>query len=275
MTTAPTLAIVLVSYNAREDLFRCLASLHSHPPAASHEIILVDNASTDEGLGVVRDRWPRVRIIENAENLGFARANNIGIRASTSELILLLNTDTIVPAGAIDQLIAALRAHPDAAVAGPRLVDGAGQPELSFGRMMGPLNELRQKLLVRGHARGWPIVSARVDRLTRQPRLTDWVSGACLLVRRGDAEPAGLLDERYFMYCEDVDFCAAIRARGRAILFTPDAEVIHLRGRSGADAPGATQAAYRRAHLAFYEKHHPRWAPVLRWYLAARGIKTA
>jgi GT2 family glycosyltransferase len=97
------------------------------------------------------------------------------------------------------------------------------------------------------------------------------VSGACLLVHRTDAEAVGLLDERYFMYEEDVDFCAAIRARGRGVLFVPDVEVIHLRGRSAATAPGPTRAAYRRSQIAFYEKHHPAWAPLLRLYVRVRG----
>ena len=99
----------------------------------------------------------------------------------------------------------------------------------------------------------------------------DWVSGAVLLVYRADAEAAGLLDERYFLYTEDVDFCAAIRARGRRVLFTPEATVTHLRGRSRATVPGGMNAAYRRSHLAFYEKHHPYWAPVLRMYLRLKG----
>jgi hypothetical protein len=110
-----------------------------------------------------------------------------------------------------------------------------------------------------------------VERATRRPRAPDWVTGACLLVRRRDAEAVGLLDERYFMYTEDVDFCAAIRARGRKILFTPDVEIVHLRGRSGASAAGQTRRAYRQSQLAFYEKHHPGWAPVLRLYLRLRG----
>ena len=99
--------------------------------------------------------------------------------------------------------------------------------------------------------------------MTSRVQAVDWVSGACLLVRRADAEAAGLLDERYFMYCEDVDFCAAIRARGGRVYFTPSAEVTHLRGRAAAVDPPATQAAYRRSHLAFYEKHHPAWVPLL------------
>jgi GT2 family glycosyltransferase len=90
-------------------------------------------------------------------------------------------------------------------------------------------------------------------------------------VRRQDAEAVGLLDERFFMYTEDIDFCAAIRARGRKVLFVPDVEVVHLRGRSRQAVPAATQAAYRRSHIAFYEKHHPAWAPWLRRYLRWRG----
>src|SRR5439155_1073275 len=103
--------------------------------------------------------------------------------------------------------------------------------------------------------------SAAVERLTRERRYPDWVSGACLLVRRADAEAVGGLDERFFMYTEDVDFCAAIRARGRRVLFTPDVEIVHLRGRSAAAAPEATSSAYRRSQIAFYEKHHPGWPP--------------
>ena len=110
-------------------------------------------------------------------------------------------------------------------------------------------------------------IAAYVDRLTRLEQEVDWVSGACLLVRRREAEAAGLLDERYFMYTEDVDFCAAIRARGRKILFVPGVEIVHLRGRSAASAPAATQAHYRRSQLAFYENHLPIWAPLLKLYV--------
>src|SRR5207237_5125599 len=137
---------------------------------------------------------------------------------------------------------------------------------VSFGRMIGPLAEIRQQRLVVGVERRDPRITAEVDRMTRREQSPDWVSGACLLVRRADADAVGLFDERYFMYTEDVDFCAAIRARGRRILFTPTAEVVHRRGRSAAAAPAATQAAYRRSRLACYEKHHPFWAPLLLLY---------
>jgi GT2 family glycosyltransferase len=254
------LSIIIVSYNARDDLRRCLESLRTTPPRTDHEIVVVDNASSD-GSTEEAARSPGARVIRNTENLGFSRANNIGIRASTGRNLLLLNSDTVVPPGAVDRLMAILEARPDVAVVGPRLVNGAGRAELSFGRMIGPFNEIRQKRLAR---------SAQVEELTRQERFTDWVSGACLMVRRSDAEAVGLLDERFFMYTEDVDFCASIRARGRKILFTPEVEVVHLVGRSAASAPAATREAYRRSRVAFYEKHHPLWAPVLKVWLWSR-----
>lgn len=265
-----TLSIVIVSFNARADLERCLDSVISAPPRIPHDIVVVDNASTDDSADVARRR-PAVRVIGLDRNVGFAAANNVGIRATDGSLVLLLNSDTIVPAGAIDTLVERLIAHPEAAAAGPRLIDAHGVAELSWGRMISPVNELRQKVLMAFHARGLGAVRRRVDRLSRTERHVDWVSGACLLVHRRDAEAAGLLDERFFLYTEDVDFCAALRARGRRILFTGAAEIRHLRGRSRSSAPVATNAAYRRSHLAFYEKHHPRWAPALRAYLRLKG----
>jgi GT2 family glycosyltransferase len=268
----PTVSIVVVSYNARADLERCLESLASAPPATPHEIVVVDNASTDGSVDAVH-RWPAVRVIVQSHNRGFAAATNAGIRATAGELILLLNSDTIVPAGAIDTLCQRLRAHPDAAVAGPRLVDGSGAIELSFGPMIAPLAELRQKAIVTLKERGFGPAIAWVNRATARERYVDWVSGAALLVYRTDAEAAGLLDERYFLYTEDVDFCAAIRSRGRRVFFTPSATITHLRGRSRASAPAASTLAYRRSQLAFYEKHHPRWVPFLRAYLRLKGVR--
>ncbi|HKT79596.1 MAG TPA: glycosyltransferase family 2 protein [Vicinamibacterales bacterium] len=260
--TSPALSIVILSYNAKGDLERCLGALSAHPPADA-EIVVVDNASSDGSADTAR-RFPGVRVIEAGRNAGFSAGNNIGIRATTGDKILLLNSDTIVPAGAIDALVAALDRHPDAAAAGPRIVDGNGRAELSFGPMIAPLAEWRQRRLVRGLERGDPDISAKVESMTRREQWPDWVTGACLLVRRSDAEAVGLLDERYFLYTEDVDFCAALRARGRRVLFTPAAEIVHLRGRSGAGDAALTRAAYERSHLAFYDKHHPMIAPFLR-----------
>jgi GT2 family glycosyltransferase len=247
------LSIIIVSFNARADLVRCLESLHEAPPARAHEVIVVDNASTDGSADAAR-QWAGVRVIETGANLGFSRANNAGIRASSGTNILLLNSDTIVPPHALDALLSALDAHPDVAVVGPR------RAELSFGKMVGPLNQIRQQQIARDD----------VESYTRLEQYPDWVTGACLLVRRADADAVGLLDERYFMYLEDVDFCAAIRARGRRILFAPGVEITHLKGRS-APSRAANWQNYHRGLVTFYEKHHPFWTPWLRLYLMVRG----
>jgi N-acetylglucosaminyl-diphospho-decaprenol L-rhamnosyltransferase len=265
------LAIVIVSFNARRDLDRCLASLGEAPPGTSHEIVVVDNASTDGSSDMLREKWPAVKVIDAGDNLGFARASNIGIRAVESELLLLLNSDTRVPPGAIDRLVTELKAHPDVAVVGPRLVDAAGQPEISFGSMITPLGELCRKTGGWLYRNSVPPARAWVMRRVSRVRYPDWVSGACLLVRRTDAEAAGLLDERFFLYAEDVDFCATVRALGRRVMFSPAVEVVHLRGRSVRHAPAAAERLYRLSQLAFYDKHHPRWAPWLRGYLRFRG----
>ncbi len=265
----PRLSIIIVTYNSMGHIDECLRSLVEHRPAVDHEIVVVDNASTDGTAAAIRARWNGVRVIDAGANLGFARANNLGIQQTFGELILLLNPDTSIHARAVDRLVGALETRPDVAIAGPRLVNADGHAELSFGRMMSPLAEVRQKALVRGSERRGPI-AMYVESMTRRERDVDWVSGACLLVRRTDAESVGLLDERYFMYAEDVDFCAAVRARGRRVLFYPAAEIVHIRGQSRATASAAAERAYRRSQVAFYEKHHPGWAPWLRWYLKIR-----
>lgn len=264
------LAVVVVSYNSRRDLDPCLSALTVTPPRTTLDLVVVDNASTDGTADHLRAAWPRIGLLDAGANLGFAKANNLGIRQTTNELVLLLNPDTVVGVGAIDTLVDALDADAGVAIAGPRIVDGNGRAELSWGPMLTPASELTQKLLVGGNDRGWPPVVATVERRTRRRRCVDWVSGACLLIRRADLEAVGLLDERYFMYEEDVDLCAAVRRRGRRVLFEPAAQIVHHRGRSAASIPGPTQQAYRRSHLAFYRKHHPRWARWLELYLTLR-----
>jgi N-acetylglucosaminyl-diphospho-decaprenol L-rhamnosyltransferase len=138
---------------------------------------------------------------------------------------------------------------------------------VSWGPLPGPLAEARQKLIGRLYARGTTWVTRRIDALARKERSVAWVSGACLLLRRADAEAAGLFDERYFLYWEDVDLCAALRRRGRVVLFSPVADVVHARGRSGMGQGPQVRAHYRRGQLAFYAKYHPRTVWLLRLYL--------
>ncbi len=265
------LAIIIVSYNSRSDLETALRSLTEPAPAVPYEIVVVDNASTDSTPAYIRERWPRIRLIASESNLGFAQANNLGIRNTSSELVLLVNPDTIVKGTDVDRLVSILESRPDIAIVGPRIVDGNGRAELSFGSMISPWAELRQKMLVRGNDRGSSVITAIVDRMTRRTRRVDWVSGACLLIRRHDLEKVGGFDPRFFMYAEDVDLCAAVRSHGRSVLFSAEPQIVHLRGRSATAAPERVRNAYRRSQIAFYAKHHPGWVPFLRFYLKILG----
>src|SRR5262249_45468163 len=150
-----------------------------------HEIVVVDNASTDGSADAARAAGARVIALDT--NKGFAAANNVGIRATESELILLLNSDTIVPPGAIDALVERLRQVPEAGVAGPRLVDAHDQPELSFGPMLDPLREFLRKRTMKRIERADPPTLAWLRNETNRECFVDWVTGACLLVWRKDA----------------------------------------------------------------------------------------
>jgi len=266
----PTVDVVIVSYNTESDLNRCLASLHQHKSEHVNEIVVVDNASTDESVVHTRTRWHRVHLITLDKNIGFGAANNLAMRRSQADLVLLLNSDAEVKTGSIDALVSRLM-NSGAVAAGPRLVDGQGRPEISYGRMLSPWTEWRQRGRVNRAKGTGPVSRWLTRRLVGREREVDWISGACLLVRREAALAAGLFDERFFLYEEDVDFCAALRAGGGRILFTPRSEVVHLRGRSRVSAPLRGIGHYDRSHLAFYEKHRPHWAPVLRLWLHLKG----
>ncbi len=269
----PTLAIIIVTYNSREEIGNCLTSVVGHSGPFPTQVTVVDNQSSDGTLAFVRERFPTVRTIDAGGNLGFARANNLGIAATTSDYVLLLNPDTMTPPGALPALVRGLAGDPAAAIAGPRLLNERNVAELSFGPPISPWGELRQKTLLALYQRRFRRIVRYVERRSREAGERAWVSGACLLIRRADLEAVGGLDERFFMYTEDVDLCTSVRARGRRVLFVPQAEVVHLVGRSARRNP-ETERLRRMSHLAFYEKHLPHWVGLLRLYLRVTG-KTA
>ncbi len=266
---ASTLDVIIVSYNTREDTLAGLGTIFAAPPAGLARVWVVDNASTDGSVNAVRAAFPHVEVVALPANAGFGAANNVALRKSEASLVLLLNSDTLVPSGAIDGLVTRLN-ETGAVAAGPRLVDRQGHPEVSFGPMLSPWAEAVQRTRVRLAAQSGALARRYIASLLSRERDVDWVSAACLLVRRDAAAAAGFFDERYFLYEEDVDLCAALRARGGRVVFTPAVEVTHLRGRSPR-AGGAGASHYDRSHLAFYEKHRPGWAPCLRAWLRLRG----
>ncbi len=270
MADRDRLAIIIVTFNSVEEIEPCLRSLVGHTSPFPTTITVVDNGSTDGTAGHIRQRWPSVQVIESGGNLGFAKANNIGVRATASDYVLFINPDTESPPGAIQTLVRGLASHPDAAIAGARLLNERGFPELSWGPPITPWNEVKQMFFTRRYHRKIRRFVRRMDRLSRQSRIVPWVSGACMVVRRPDLEAAGLFDERYFMYNEDVDLCVEMAKRNRLTIYVAGAEVLHHRGRS---APKNPELERRRqmSHVAYYQKHLPMWTPLLRLYLKLTG----
>ena len=270
MADRDSLAIIIVTYNSVQEIDACLHSLVGHTNPFPTTITVVDNASPDGTAAHVRKGWPSVQVIDSGVNLGFAKANNLGIRATTSDYVLLMNPDTVAPPGAIQTLVRGLSSNPAAAIAGARLLSESGFPELSWGAPINPWNELRTMIFSRLYLRKVRPLVRRMDKLSRSAREVAWVSGACMVIRRPDLEAVGLLDERYFMYNEDVDLCLAMQKRGRRVLYVAGAEVLHHRGKSAARNP-EMERLRQQSHVAYYEKHLPAWTPLLRVYLKVTG----
>ena len=256
-----TIDVVTVSYNRRELLLASCASVVDTDTAT--RLIVVDNASNDGSAAAVRKAYPSATVLETDTNLGFAAAVNLGIRAGRSPYVLLLNSDATIQANSLSKLIEALNADPDAAAAGPRIVAPSGSLELSLNRTMSFSNELGFKILEilyadgRGPATSW--VARQYGRDTNVRSLT----AACLLLRREAVEEVGGLDERFFLYAEDVDLCLRLRSAGWRLLFVPKSEAQHVRGASGSANPTQTTLAYRQSQLAFYRKHYGQGAMIL------------
>jgi len=251
----PRVSAIVVSYNTRDDLLRTLEALRAHATVPL-ETIVVDNASTDGTAEAVRARLPDVHLIANTANLGFSRANNLGLRAARGELVLVVNSDCEVRPGAVAALVAVLEARPDVAIVGPRTVGTDGALQVSFGPSLTPLAEWRQGRLVRGVKAGDADALRRAAALAAEEREPDWVSASCFLARKSALDAVGGFDESFFLYEEDVDLCLRVRREGGRVLYTPRAEVVHHLGRSMERAPERARLEYHRSHLRFYGKHN-------------------
>jgi hypothetical protein len=242
-------SVILVNFNDRDRLRSCLGSLRKQEPVP--EIIVVDNASTDGSGELVAPEFPEARWIALRENAGFGRANNAGVRAATGEGLLFLNTDTVVPPGAIRVLGERLSSDSGISAVGPALVRSSGRSQVSFGRSVGLFGQSLQKFLLNPfHERTLPH-SGRV-------RSVGWLSAACLLCRRSAFEAVGGFDEEFFLYFEDIDLCVRLRKAGGRLLFDPAAKVVHEGGSTTAPRSAASRFEYRRSQLLFYRKHRPR-----------------
>ena len=253
------LSVVIVAWNCRRHLEECLLSLRDNA-GMSAEIIVVDNASSDGTADMLRDRFPEVRLIQNDQNLGFATANNIGIRASHGRYLALINADVKVLDGCLERALAAIEAESSIGVVGPAMIGRDGMVHRSGMRFPSLWNGICDAFALHGLFGRRPLFGgqAMADFDWKSRRDVDVLNGWFWLIRRDALDEVGLLDEQFFMYGEDVDWCKRFHDAGWRIVFEPDAASIHYGGGSAEQAPTRFYLEMQRANLQYWSKHHAR-----------------
>jgi len=247
-------SIIIVSWNTARFLENCLASILANPPTSPFEIWVVDNASTDDSPQMVRERFPQVHLIENRENLGFARANNQAIHRCKGSYILLLNPDTLVTSGALQGLVDFLDKHPDAGAAGAKILNPNGSLQISSH----PRPTLSREIWRLFHLDSFsPYAEYPLTKWeTNRTQEVDLLMGACLLLRKEVLDKVGVLDEEYFMYSEEIDLCYRIQRAGWRLFWVPQVEVVHFGGQSTQQVPTEMFLNLYHGKIKYFRKHN-------------------
>jgi len=248
------ISIIIVNWNTTSFLENCLASILANPPTSPFENWVVDNASTDDSPRMVRERFPQVQLVENRENVGFARANNQAIQRCTGEYILLLNPDTLVGSGALQALVDFLDQHPEVGAAGAKILNSDGSLQISSHPQPTLSRELWRLFHLDSLSPYAEYPPAKWE--TNQAKEVDVLLGACLLLRKEALDQVGLLDEDYFMYSEEVDLCYRIQRAGWRIYWVPQAEVVHFGGQSTQQVPTEMFLNLYHGKIKSFRKHN-------------------
>lgn len=283
MSKQPDLSIIIVNWNVRELLRACLTSIDRGRGDLDLEVIVVDSASSDGSVAMVTADFPWVDLLACEENVGFPKGNNLGIAQANGRYILLLNPDTVVLDQALTTMLAYLQDHPDVGLVGAQLLNGDGSAQSSRRRFptlataffestwLEPLAPTR--LLIHYYARDLP---------DDQIADVDWITGACMMAPRTAVEAVGGMDEAYFMYSEELDWCRRFKNAGWRVVYLPIAQIIHYEGKSSEQAVVARHINFQQAKLRYFRKYHSRLAASLLrlfllcnylWQLILEGVK--
>lgn len=252
------LTIVIVSWNCRDYLVGCLESIRMAAPHGTFKISVVDNCSDDGTIEVVRRDFPEVLLIANKENVGFAAANNQAIRASRSRYILLLNPDAAVMPGTVDGLVAFMDSHPDVSAAGPTLLNTDGTVQRTGVRFPTNWNILCETLFLDRIFAESKIFGRHKEVYmdSTKPREVDFVHGAALIARRKAVEKIGGLDEGFFMYFEETDWCWRMKTEGGKVFYTAGKGIAHHGGSETGHFDERRLVHYHASLIRFYRKHY-------------------
>lgn len=258
----PDVSIVIASWNAKRHLLECLRAVEADAGSVAIETIVVDNASTDGSPEAVEQEFSWATLIRNAENLGFARASNIGIESASGRYLCLMNSDVLARPGALGALVRFMDSRPTVGLVGARILNPDGSLQPSCRTFPGFANSLSCALAAYRLLPTSARFSAEVMTYWSHDaeRSVDAVSGCFCLARREAVRDVGLLDERFFFYSEDVDWCMRFHAAGWDVRFCPEAEAVHVRAASSSAAAQRFAVEKQRARLHLYRKHYSRAA---------------
>lgn len=254
----PDVSLIIVSWNARRHLVNCLRSVQYGLKRFSGEVIVVDNQSSDGSPEAAQEAYPSALLIRNERNLGFAKANNIGIERAGGRYLALVNSDVIILPECLDRLIEFMDAHPQVGLAGPQVLNTDSTLQASHWDFPTVGNSLRRTLAVDTLWRKLTRAERQKELLDAEPtaRPVDVLSGCFLLIRREAFAQVGGLDEGYFMYGEDMDLCRRYHQAGWGVEYYTGARAIHAGGASSANAPVRFFLEMQKANLRYWTKHH-------------------
>jgi hypothetical protein len=253
-------SVVIVNWNTRDILRNCLKSIYEQTGDVALEVIVIDNASSDGSAEMVRKNFPKVNLIENSENRGFAAANNQGITIAEGRYVLLLNSDTIVLENAIDKTLSFADAHPEAAIVGCQVWDDSDTIQMTCFRFPSVFNLFLSAFWLnkffkhnRILGREWMLWWGRDSE-----REVDVISGSFMFVKRKAIEEVGLMDEDYFLYYEETDWCYRFARAGWKILFWPGAKILHWHGGRNSSKQESLRmfVQFQKSLLIFFRKHY-------------------
>ena len=252
------LSIIIVNWNTKDLLYQCLESVYQEIKQVHLEVFVVDNGSTDGSGEALQERFSSVHLIQNKRNLGFAKANNQALSQSEGKYVLLLNPDTQLKQGAIERILDFMEGHLEVGVAGPQLLNPDGSKQNSIANFPSLATELLNKNLLR-----WlcPSRFPGKEKDYLEPIEVDSVIGACMMVRKHAIDQVGLLDEDYFLFLEETDWCFRMKKAGWKIFHLPFAEILHFQGKSAEPERKRAKVEYYRSRYYFFRKNRgkPQW----------------
>ena len=258
------LSIVIVSWNVREFLRSCLSSIFDHQGDLLIEVIVVDNASSDGSAQMIRDDYSWVNLVACDENVGFPKGNNIGLRHATGRYQMLLNPDTKIIGDALSKMVDYLAENEGVGIVGGQLLNSDGTIQSSRRRFPSVATAVFESTWFQPYAPNKMMSQYYAEDLPLDsPVEVDWLVGACLMTRREVIDQVGMMDEAYFMYSEELDWCRRIKESGWRIVYLPEAQIIHHVGKSSEQAGTERHVNFQRAKLRYFRKYHGRFATAL------------